>query len=633
VLQESPSYAQSVLAPPVSGGASGGNAWSVFFDGLADAIVIAALVGELIVVLVNMVLRATLSVSFTWSDEASQFSLIVMAFIGGAMSYRRGEHVVVRVITERLPVRVRERVAVLADCLVFGLSVVVAFLGAAATYQDRGIHTPQLHLSQSLFDAPIVIGMTIIAVHVAFGLFRRSRRGVAVIAIATTALAVGAVAANDHWGPLVSGNVVSGASIIMIGVLLLIGVPITFAFICSALVYFSFSGSVSPLSVPVNMQEGVSSFVLLAIPFFVLAGGIMARGGLSTRLADLANVTVGRLRNGLLQVIVVTMYLFSGLSGSKAADMAAVGTGLKDAIRKQGYDRGEIVAVLSASAVMAETVPPSIALLVLASAASLSPSALFLAGIVPALVVALCLMLAIGMRPSQTAVRPAPSSIGTIGKVALRAIPALLMPVILGRGILSGIATPTEMSSVAVIYGLFLAGPIYRQVDAAALWRLLRTSASLTGMVLLVVAAATAFSRSLLLANVPSQIATAFQHLPGGAIGFLIVSTLALVLLGQVLEGIPAILVFAPLVIPIAVQFNINPIHYGIILIVAIGLGAFSPPIGVGLYIACVIGETSIERATRAILPYLLVLLGGLLVIVFVPWFSLALPRLAHLIP
>jgi tripartite ATP-independent transporter DctM subunit len=632
VLRQFAPYSEELPAAPLVGEARRSTAWTRFFDTLADAVVIVALAGELVVVLLNLTLRATLGVNFTWSDEASQLSLVIMAFIGGALSYRRGDQPVVRAFTDRLPAPAREWVAVLAEWLVCAIALLVAALAAGATYQDRNIHTSQLHLSQSLFDAPIVVGMVMIAIYAASRLSRRAWRQVAVVAVSSTALTGAAVVATALRGPL-DGTAVSMASIVLIGVLLLLGVPITFAFVCSALAYFWFSGSVSPLSVPVNMQEGVSSFVLLAIPFFVLAGGIMASGGLSARLLELANVTVGRLRNGLLQAVVLTMYLFSGLSGSKAADMAAVGTGLKDAIRKQGYDRAEIVAVLSASAVMAETVPPSIALLVLASAAALSPSALFLAGIVPALVVAACLMLAIGLRPSQTATRTPASSLGTIGKVALRAVPALLMPVILGRGILSGLATPTEMSSVAVVYGLLLAGPVYRQVDAAALWRLLRDAASLTGMVLLVVAAATAFSRSLLLANVPNEIAGAFAHLPGGTIGFLLVSTLALVVLGQILEGIPAILIFAPLVLPIAVQFNVNPIHYGIVLIVAIGLGAFSPPIGIGLYIACAIGETSVERATRAILPYLLVLLAGLLAIVFVPWFSLALPRLAHLIP
>lgn len=607
--------------------------WLKLFDIAAEIVVVAALFGELLLVLGNTILRATVSINFTWSDEASKLALIVMTFVGGALAYRRGEHMVVKAITDRLSPRVRQWVAVVVEWIVLGLSVLITLLAASATWQDRNHHTPQLHVSQSFFDAPIVVGMAMIAVYGAANLRRFTARQVVLAGIAVIGISVGTVYANATWGPLLGGTAVSTASIILVGVMLLAGVPMTFAFVSSAFAYFYFSGASSPISVPVNMQEGVSSFVLLAIPFFVLAGAIMATGGLSVRLAALANVTVGRLRNGLLQVVVVTMYLFSGLSGSKAADMAAVGTGLKDTIREQGYDRAEIVAVLSASAVMAETVPPSIALLVLASAASLSPRALFLAGVIPAAVIALCLMLAIALRKPQTAITPPPATRRDIGNAAVQAIPALMMPVILGRGILTGVATPTEMSSIAVLYGTLLAGPFYKQLDFPKLRKLLIETASLTGMVLLVIAAATAFSRALLIANVPQEISHAFQHIGGGTVGFLIVSTLALVVLGQVLEGIPAILVFAPLVLPIAIQFNVNPIHYGIILIIAIGLGAFSPPIGVGMYIACAIGNTTVEKGGRAMLPYLLVLLGGLLLVVFVPWFSLALPRAAHMIP
>ncbi len=608
-------------------------AWLEYVDMAAAVVVVAALVGELLLVVVNMLLRATVSINFTWSDEASRLALTVMTFIGGALAYRRGEHMAVTAILERVSATRRERMLIAGETIVIAVSVLVMGLALVSTVRDAGIRTPQLHLSQSVFDVPIVAGMALIAVYSAHKLRAAHGHRAGIVSAAAVLVVCGAVFASTALGLQLDGTAVIIASVALLGVLLLLGVPMTFAFVSSALAYFALSGSVSPLSVPVNMQEGVSSFVLLAIPFFILAGAVMAAGGLSDRLARLANVTLGRFRNGLLQVVVVTMYLFSGLSGSKAADMAAVGAGLKDAIREQGYDRAQIVAVLSASAVMAETVPPSIALLVLSSAASLSPSALFLAGIVPAGVIALCLMLAIGLRPPQTASMPTRASGRTVAKAAVDAVPALLMPVILGRGILSGLATPTEMSSIAVLYGLLLAGPFYRRLSLRTLWVLLVETASLTGMVLLVIAAATAFSRALLIANIPNVIAGAFEHLGGGTIGFLVVSTVTLVVLGQILEGIPAILVFAPLMLPIAIQFNVNPVHYAIVLIIAIGLGAFAPPIGVGLYIACAIGETSVERGGRAMLPYLLVLLAGLLLVAFVPWFSLALPRLAGMVP
>ena len=329
----------------------------------------------------------------------------------------------------------------------------------------------------------------------------------------------------------------------------------------------------------------------------------------------------------MLQVIVVCMYIVSGISGSKIADIAAVGTTMKDTMRREGYDAGETAAVLASGAVMGETVPPSIAMLVLASVTSLSIGTLFVAGLLPAAVMAACLMVLIyfraGRRDSTRKASPA-----EIGRAGVRAIPALVAPLILIGGIVSGIATPTEVSSTAVIYALVLAAGFYRALTFRQFWRVLASTAAQAGMVLFITSTASTFSWSLTLAKMPQSIAALFSVLHGSAALFLLATIVTLVLMGALLEGLPALLIFGPLLLPLAPAFGINPLQYGLLLIIAMGLGAFSPPIGVGMFVTCSICDTSMENAARHMVPYLVVLAIGLLLVAFVPWFSLVGPAL-----
>jgi tripartite ATP-independent transporter DctM subunit len=409
---------------------------------------------------------------------------------------------------------------------------------------------------------------------------------------------------------------------------LLLGVPIGFALLMVTLLYL-FTANTVPLSVvPINMQAGISSFVMLSIPFFILAGYVMTEGGLSRRLTEFVITLVGRFRGGMLQVIVLCMYIMSGISGSKVADVAAVGTTMKDVMRKERYDAGETAAVLASCAIMGETVPPSIAMLVLASVTSLSIGTLFVAGLLPAAVIAVCLMVLIYGRAGTTR----PASLREIGRSAVVAIPALVAPVILIGGIVSGIATPTEVSSTAVVYALLLAIVFYRALSGRALWHTLVNTAAQAGMVLFITSTASTFSWSLTLARMPQQIAALFTELNGSGTMFMLATVLTLVVMGALLEGLPALLIFGPLLLPLAPAFGIDALQYGIVMIIAMGFGAFSPPIGVGMFVTCSICETSMENAARHMAPYLVVLAVGLLLVAFVPWFSLVVPRVLGMI-
>jgi len=386
---------------------------------------------------------------------------------------------------------------------------------------------------------------------------------------------------------------------------------------------------VSMVALPQNMVDGTGRFVLLALPFFIFAGIVMERGGISRRLIVFVAALVGGLRGGLLQVMVVSMYIVSGISGSKAADVAAVGLVMRDMLEKEKYDMDQSAALLAASAAMGECIPPSLAMLVLGSVTSLSVAALFAGGLIPAAVIALCLMALIWFASPRKVRQPRSTH---MGRLALGAVIPFTMPVFLFAGILLGFATPTEVSAFAVAYGLLIAVVLYRETGMRDFSTMVAEAATSSGMVLFTLAAAQSFSWVLSAAELPHRLAELVTTWANGPMLFLLVSVIALIVLGSLLEGLPAILILAPLLVPLAPQAGVDPLHYGIVLLVAMGIGAFLPPLGVGFYIACSVVRGHADRATRAMIPYFTVLLVGVMLVAYVPWFTLYLPRVLHLI-
>jgi tripartite ATP-independent transporter DctM subunit len=334
-----------------------------------------------------------------------------------------------------------------------------------------------------------------------------------------------------------------------------------------------------------------------------------------------------------LQVIVVSMYIFSGISGAKTADVAAVGTTLKPALDQHGYDPNESVAVLSSSAVMGETVPPSVALLIMASISTLSVSSLFVAGFLPAAVIGVCLMLAIYVkaRRSHSVLALERISWPNRAKYCVIALPALMVPFVLAGGILLGIATPTEVSSVGVVYAIVVSIVIYRQRDIRIFVALLKSTASMAGMILFIYSTANSLSWTTTAAGLATKIASTLESWTHSQAVFLLGAVLLMIAMGALLEGIPALVVMAPLLFPLAVPYGVDPLHFGIVMIIAMGLGSFIPPLGLGVYVAAAIFETELETVTARMVPYLAVLFVGLLLVTFIPGVTLALPHLFHL--
>jgi tripartite ATP-independent transporter DctM subunit len=596
-------------------------------DGFAEMLVIAALLGELTLVLANVFARAYLHHSFLWADEVARLSLSVLAFIGGAVAYRRRDHAFVRIVLNLLPRPVERVCLALSDVLVLFVVALTGIASAEFLASSWGERTPILQLPATLIALPLPVGMALLALYAMSNLCRETWQMIAGLGGAFVLALFAAAATREVWLPSLGGDAAIMVALALFFVAIFSGVPVGFILLLSTATYLWAADAASFVVLPQTMVNGTGNFILLAVPFFILAGLIMERGGISVRLVRFIHTLVGHWRGGLLQVTVASMYVVSGLSGSKPADVAAVGTVMRDQLRER-HGAAEGAAVLAASAIMGETVPPSIAMLIVGSITSVSLAALFIGGLVPAAVMALCLMVLIYMRARRAGTPRVPrASFATMLRAGLGAVLPVLMPAMLLGGILFGVATPTEVAAFAVVYGLVLAVVGYRAMNLKSFMRTVADTAALTGVLLFIFAAASGFSWTLTVAYLPQRL-VALLHAVGNSTEIFMLGSIALlVVVGVLLEGLPSLNVLAPLLIPIAGKLGLSELHYALVLIIAMGIGGFMPLAGVGFYVCCAIMRCDIEEASRAMVPYVIVVLIGLIIVAFVPWFALALPK------
>ncbi len=595
---------------------------------LARAGAALAMVTELFVILADVAGRELFHAGFLWMDEASKLSLSCIAFLGGAAAYRGGHHTSIRLVLEYMPLPVRSALCVMLEWVVV-ITTTAAMLHSVELLQgDWPNVTPILQFSTAWIAMPLPVGMGLVALFALERLVLRYPPGVVLSVGLATALVASALGGTDMTSVFGDGATLS--LVAMIGLFfatVLLGLPVSFAMLLSTLVYLQLTDAAPIVAIPQNMVDGTGNFILLALPFFIFAGLIMERGGISLRLVRFAMALVGKARGGLLQVIVVTIYLVSGISGSKIADVAAVGSVMRGELRRHGYRPAQGAAVLASSAAMAETIPPSIAMLVLGSVTPISIGTLFIAGLLPAAVIAACLLLLIWLRARGEVDKPS-----MLGTSRLRAIPPailpLIMPVAMIAGIKFGVATPTEVSSFAVVYGLLLSLLLYRALKPRELFGLVMECASVAGMVLFVLSSASSFAWTLTAANLPQHLVALLDAAGRNQAVFMTGSVVLLILIGTLLEGLPALIILAPLLMPLAGQLGINEVQYAIVLILAMGVGAFMPPVGIGFYVACSVAGSRVEDGAKAMIPLLIVLVAAVLLIAAVPGITLAVPRL-----
>jgi len=416
---------------------------------------------------------------------------------------------------------------------------------------------------------------------------------------------------------------------VVLAVTLLASVPIALALGIAAFAGIFYLSPDLLVVLPQKVLGGLDSFTLLAIPLFILAGSIMGHGGIARRIVNVALVFVGRVKGGLGFVVIIATMFFSGVCGSASADTAAIGSVTLPEMRKRGYPPAFATALLAAAGGTATLIPPSIDLIIIGIVANISIGGLFAAGVLPGLVNALALM-ALTYYYGHKLDLPVLERTTLVEKLAVikDGILAILMPVIILGGILGGIFTPTEASSVAVVYGLIVSLFVYRELTLADLPTVLLDAAKLTGIVMLVLGMASAFSFVLAFERIPHDIAQFIIAHADNWVVFVIFVNILFLLLGMIMDALPALIILMPILVPAGVALGMEPIHIGIFIEANVAISLITPPVGVCLYVACGLSKLPIEEIVRPLIPFLLVLVATLGVISYVPEITLFLPRL-----
>ncbi|WP_454668773.1 TRAP transporter large permease [Achromobacter kerstersii] len=410
--------------------------------------------------------------------------------------------------------------------------------------------------------------------------------------------------------------------------IMLIGAPIMTALGLSAAMALQ-SGDRSLLMVVQMAFQALDSFSLMAVPFFILAGHLMQSGGVARRLVQLANAFVGWIRGGLGAVAVLTSLLFATVSGSSSATTAAIGSVLIPEMEKKGYPRAFAASIAASSGELGAIIPPSIPMVVYALTANVSVGALFIAGILPGLLIALSLILTVCVIASIKgfdAVRVMSLKDWTTGVLtALRdAMLALMMPVIILGGIYGGLFTPTEASCVAVLYGLALGMFVYKEITLRNLPIIFGRAAVMSAIILLIVAFAAVFAYLLTINQVPQRVAAMLGSMTTNPIVFLLLVNVMLFVVGMFIEALAAILIIVPILAPISVAFGIDPIHFGMIVITNLAVGMVTPPVGVNLFVVCEVAQLKMHQLARYLVLFLAVLVVDIMIISYVPILSTA---------
>jgi tripartite ATP-independent transporter DctM subunit len=573
----------------------------------------------------GVVSRYVFSYPIIWIDEVASISFLWLAMLGAALAIDRSEHLRLTLFVNLLP----ERLRALADTA--GLLLVALFLAVmlrpAFEYavEESFITSAALNIPMSWRASALPAGIGLMLVLALYQALRGTSlfqvtKAVAAIAVVTAVLwmLMPGLKAIGNWN----------IPIFLVGFVaffLVIGIPIAFCFGLGTLAFLSFSTSVPIFVMIGRMDEGMSSIVLISVPIFVLLGCVLDATGMGKAIVEFLASLLGHVRAGMSYVLLGSLFLVSGISGSKVSDMATVAPALFPEMKRRGHKPSEMIALLATGAAMAETVPPSIVLIVLGSAAGVSIAGLFTSGFAIAMV--LLLVLAVLARwksrhESMEGVRRAPLSI--IKKALLVAAPALILPFIIRTAVGEGIATATEVSTIAVLYALIIGMILYGGISRERFFSMLVETAALSGAILMILGAASAMAWALTQTGFAAQLVQAVQDLPGGWLTFMGVTILIFMTLGCVLEGLPAIVLMAPIMFPVARSLGINDIHYSMVVVTAMNIGLMAPPIGIGFYIACKIGNVSPDAAMRAIWPYIGALMIGLLLIAAVPFFSTA---------
>ncbi|MBB3214572.1 tripartite ATP-independent transporter DctM subunit [Herbaspirillum sp. Sphag1AN] len=594
--------------------------------------VVAALAASLVVIetgvlLAGVISRYALHDPLIWSDELASILFIWLSMLGAVLALDRGEHMRLTAIVNRLSDKWRvwlETVAALVVCL-FVLMIIGPALEHATEQMD--ITTPALEIPDGLRAAALPVGAVLMFLAAVARMTARSTLRQVLSALAVVAL-IGAALWFAKPALVAMGNAnLLVFFVLIIGLCVAGGIPIAFAFGTATMAYLTLVTSAPLMIVVGRMDEGMSSLILLSVPLFVLLGSLLEISGLARTLIDFMAALVGHVRGGLQYVLLGAMFLVSGISGSKAADMAAIAPALFPEMKKRGSRPEDLVALLSSSGAMTETIPPSLVLITIGAVCSVSITALFIGGLMPA-VIATIAIAAVCWYQARRAPKPtvARASMKVVGKTLLFALPALALPILIRVAVIEGVATATEVATIGVAYTVIVGLIMHvflKHLDFRRLYPMLVEAAALSGAILLIIGLATSMAWALTQSGFSARLVALMQGVPGGSLGFLLITIVIFIVLGSILEGIPAIVLFGPLLFPVARSLGIADVHYAMVVILAMGIGLFAPPFGVGFYAACAIGKVSPDQVFKRVWGYLAALVVALLIVAAIPWLSI----------
>ncbi len=581
-------------------------------------------VAEVIVLFVGIVSRYLLHAPIVWSDELAGILFLWLAMLGSVVAFQRAEHMRMTAVVGMIRPEARLFLDVFATAASLAFLALVIHPAYEFAADEVYVTTPALGIVNSWRAAALPVGIGLMLIVASLRLIATAN----VKHLFGTVAAVGALVAvlallAPVLKPLGNLNLLI-FFVFVVGAMVFAAVPIAFSFGLATVGYITLTTTTPDAVVIGRMDEGMSHLILLAVPLFVFLGLLIEMTGMARAMVGFLASLLGHVRGGLHYVLVGAMYLVSGISGSKAADMAAVAPVLFPEMTRRGAKPGDLVALLAATGAQTETIPPSLVLITIGSVTGVSIAALFTGGLLPGIVLAVGLCAVVWWRyrgEDLSHVRRATRR--EIGRAFLIAIPAIALPFVIRAAVVQGVATATEVSTIGIVYSTLAGLLIYRQFDWRRLYPMLVETAALSGAILFIIGAATGMAWALTQSGFSASLAKFMTSLPGGMPIFLVVTVIAFVILGSVLEGIPAIVLFGPLLFPIARQVGVHEVHYAMVVVLAMGIGLFAPPFGVGYYAACAISRIHPDEGMGPIVAYIVALLLGTFVVAALPWISI----------
>ncbi len=517
-------------------------------------VICAALMMSIVLLLLSGVTaRYVFSRPLGWIDEAVSIAFIWVAMLGAVLAMHRNEHLRLTLFLEKMPAHMREQVH--AFSLVLITAFLVVLIGPAIEHiqSEWVVNSPALEIPSGIRVAAIAAGLILMLLVVAaYALKTVSAKHLGIAGVSVISLIILA----KWFAPQIAQLGLLNILIFLCGLVLICliaGVPIAFCFGIGVMSYLAFTGNLPLVVIVGRIDEGMGNIVLVSVPIFVLLGCILDATGMGKAIVNLLAALIGHLKAGMSYVLLASLFIVSGISGSKVSDMATVAPALFPEMRRRGNKQPEMVALLATGAAMADTVPPSIVLIVLGSVAGVSIAGLFESGFFVAMVLLLALLVLARWkaRHEQTAQVERPA-MKVVGRFALVAAPALVLPFLIPSAVGGGVATATEVSTIAVLYALLIGHVLYGGIGWKRMYEMLVETASLSGTILLVLGTASAMAWAITQSGIVQQLSVFLTSLPGGWMAFMAVTVLVFLVLGCLLEGLPAVLLLAPIMFPIA---------------------------------------------------------------------------------